>query len=68
MVLEVIQSIHLPPGTVGLICRLGTTFIQQALNEKRILNQRVVARKKLEDVAPSYRLHISGERYMYVIH
>jgi predicted HD phosphohydrolase len=68
MVLEVVQSVHLPPGSVGLMLRLGTTFVQQAINEKRLLRQKSVACKKLEEVAPPYRLHISGERYLNVVH
>lgn len=68
MVLESLQSIHLPPGTVGLVVRLGTDFVKQAVYEKQRLHQRRRARQRLLDNAPEFRLHISGERYMYVVH
>jgi len=63
MILEMMQSFHPPPGSVGLITRMGFQFLQQSIYEKNLLGQRKMIRKKLDEVIPPQRLHISGERY-----
>jgi len=69
MILDMLQGMgRPPPGTAGLIFRMGVLYINMSVDQaRRKLRRRELkckASANLQCRVPNYRLHISGERYL----
>lgn len=69
MILDLMQGMgRPPPGTMGLMLRMGVLYVNMSVNQarKKIRRRRLMCKASthLSARVPDLRLHISGERYL----